>query len=143
MECFGTSVAKRRYSSRLWPAMGAYVAFLFLAMLIVKHGHPHGALVVYGLAVLPALPLVAVLVIVGMYLMEEPDEFERTVMVQSMLWAMGGVLALTTVWGFLEMFAETSPQQAMAVGHLQPFWLFPLFWMLVGISTPLVRWRYR
>jgi hypothetical protein len=123
--------------------MGAHVALALIAKLVVKHGHVHEAVALYGLAVLPALPLLAVLGITGMYLMEEPDEFERTVVVQSMLWAMGGVLGLTSVWGFLEMFYENMPQQTLAVGHLQPFWLFPLFWMLMGMATPLVRWRYR
>jgi len=143
MNCFSMTVAQRRYYKRFWPAMAAYVVFLIAAMLTVKHGQPHEALVVYGLALLPALPLLAVIVIVGIYLVEETDEFERTVMVQSILWATGGVLGLTTVWGFLEMFAEAAPKQTMVVGHLQPFWLWPLFMVLMGISTPLIRWRYR
>jgi len=141
MNCLPKNAAQRRYYWRFGPAMGLYVVFLFGAVFAIKHAHVNGAMA-YGLALLPALPILAVLVIVGMYLMEEPDEFERTVMVQAMLWAMGGVLALTTVWGFLEMFAEAAPQ-TMPVAHLQPFWLFPLFWALVGVSTPLVRWRYR
>lgn len=134
MNCFPKNAAQRRYLWRFGPTMGLYMAFLFTTVLVVKHGHPSGA-ALYALALLPALPILAALVIVGMYLIEEPDEFERTVMVQSMLWSIGGVLGLTTVWGFLEMFAP--------VAHLQPFWLFPLFWFLVGVSAPLVRWRYR
>lgn len=143
MKTSSMTMAQRRYYARFWPAMALYVVFLIAAMLTVKHGQPHEALWVYGLALLPALPLLAVIVIVGIYLLEETDEFERTVMVQSILWATGGVLGLTTVWGFLEMFAEAAPRQTIAVAHLQPFWLFPLFWMLTGISTPFIRWRYR
>jgi len=134
MNCFPKNAAQRRYYWRFGPAMGLYVAFLFMASWVFRHGHPAGVMM-YALAVLPALPILAVLVIVGMYLNEEPDEFERTVMVQSMLWAIGGVLGTATVWGFLQMFAPVAP--------LQPFWLFPLFWFLVGVSTPLVRWRYQ
>ena len=61
---------------------------------------------VYLLAVLPALPLVGSLVIVGLYIAEESDEFERSILVQSMLWGLGGALSVSTVWGFLSDFAK-------------------------------------
>jgi hypothetical protein len=134
MNCMPRNAAMKRYLARFAVAMGLYLVFLFMTVHMVRHGHPTG-LLLWGLAILPALPLLAVLVTMGMYLREETDEFERMVVTESLLWAMGGMMGLTSVWGFLEMF--------VSVPHLQPFWLFPLFWVLQGLSTPFIRLRYR
>jgi hypothetical protein len=56
----------------------------------------------YALAVLPALPIIAIFVLVGRYLIEEQDEYLRMRMVRQILWATGLTLAATTLWGFLE-----------------------------------------
>jgi hypothetical protein len=78
---------------------------------------------------------VGVLVIVGLYLADEKDEFERALIVQSMIWSIGGVLATTTVWGFVEMFVK--------VPHFALYLIFPLFWFFVGVSGCVLRVRYR
>jgi len=74
-------------------------------------------------------------VVVGLYLAEEKDEFQRTVLIQSMLWGMGATLAVTSVWGFLENFVQ--------VAHFDLYLVFPLFCFFVGVFTPLVKARYR
>jgi len=134
MNCMPSNAAARRYRARFTPAMCLYVCFILGSAWIFKHHHPSGVLA-YTLAVLPSLPLVGTIVIVGLYLVEEQDEFQRTVLVQSMLWGIGVTLAVTTVWGFLEMLA--------GVPHFQPWIAYPLFWFCVGIATPILKWRYR
>jgi hypothetical protein len=134
MRCSPTNPAQRRYLFRFMPTMILYATALIAATYAFRHDHPTGALA-YTLAVLPAIPLLGVLIIVGVYLNEESDEFERTVVIQSMLLGFGATLAITTIWGFLEIFTN--------IRHLAPFSAFPMFWMFVGIFTPIVRWRYR
>lgn len=134
MRCIPQNAAQRRYLYRFLPAMVLYALCLIAAQYAFRYLHPTGA-TVYLIAALPAVPLLAVIAIVGLYLTEEPDEFERTVMVQSMLWAIGGTLGFTTIWGFLEIFA--------GITHFSPFLDFPLFWFIVGVVTPIIRWRYR
>jgi hypothetical protein len=126
--------AVRRYIWRFSGVMVLYVLFLVLAVWEFKHGHPTGGLA-YLLAVLPSLPIIGGLVIVGVYLAEEKDEFQRTVLVQSMLWGIGATLAVTSVWGFLENFVQ--------VVHFDLYLVFPLFWFFVGIFTPVLKARYR
>src|SRR5258708_28733076 len=104
MQCIPSTKARRRYVYRLAPTMAIYLVFLFIAQWSFHHLHPTG-FIVYVLAVLPALPLIASLVIVGLYIAEESDEFERSILVQSMLLGFGVTLAVTTLWGFLEQFA--------------------------------------
>ena len=133
MQCLPSTKAGRRYTKRLAITMFFYLAFMFLAGWSFHHLHPTG-FIVYLLAVLPALPLVASLAVVGLYIAEETDEFERSILVQSMLWGLGGTLSVATVWGFLEDFARAP--------HLSSFYIFIFFWIFMGISQPFIRRRY-
>lgn len=126
--------AIRRYTARFAVVMALYVVFLLVAVRVFTHYHPAGVLA-WLLAILPSIPIIGVLIVVGLYLAEEKDEFQRMLLVQSMLWSIGGTLALTTVWGFLENFLH--------VPHFDLYLVFPLFWFLVGVSTPILRARYR
>jgi hypothetical protein len=134
MTCMPLSKAGRRYIYRLAPTMAVYLLFLFFSKWAFHHLHPTGFLV-YLLALLPALPLVGSLAIVGLYITEESDEFERFIIVQSMLWGLGVALALSTIWGFLEDFASAP--------HISTFYVYVVFWIFMGISQPLIRLRYR
>jgi hypothetical protein len=95
---------------------------------------PHGALA-YLAAVLPALPVIGALVYTGVYLAEEKDEFQRYLLVQSLLGGTGGILAVLTAWGNMEDIANAP--------HLDLIYVYPLFWVFAGISYHLVKTRYR
>ncbi len=126
--------AGRRYIYRLAPRWLSIFSFSSSHNGAFHHLHPTG-LVVYLLAVLPALPLVGSLAIVGLYIAEESDEFERSILVQSMLWGLGGALAVSTIWGSLEDFANAP--------HLSAFYVYVFFWIFMGISQPFIRRRYQ
>jgi hypothetical protein len=134
MICIPNSKAGRRYVYRLAPTMLTYVLFLFIAQSTFHHHHPTG-LLAYFLAVLPALPLIGSLVVVGLYVSEESDEFERSILVQSMIWGLGGALSVGTVWGFLEDFTNAP--------HISIFYVYVFFWISMGISQPFIRHKYR
>lgn len=128
------SPAVRRYLYRFFGMMGLYVAFLSAAVWVFSHQHPSG-IPAYALAILPSLPIIGGIVVIGLYLAEEKDEFQRAVLVHSMIWGMGATLSFTTVWGFLENFVH--------VPHMDLYLVFPLFWFFVGLFTPVVKARYR
>jgi hypothetical protein len=134
MQCLPISKAGRRYIYRLAPTMATYLAFFFIAQWTFHHLHPTG-LVVYLLAILPALPLVGSLAVVGLYIAEESDEFERSIIVQSVLWGLGGALSVSTIWGSLEDFAKAP--------HLSTFYILLFFWIFMAISQPFIRRRYQ
>lgn len=134
MICMPMSKAGRRYIYRLAPTMVIYLVLLFLAKWTFHHLHPTG-LIVYLLAILPALPLIGSLAVVGLYIAEEADEFERSIVVQSMIWGLGAALSISTIWGFLEDFAG-APQ-------VSTFYIYFSFWIVMGISQPFIRMRYR
>ncbi len=89
----------------------------------------------YAVAVLPALPILWLLVEMGRFLAAEKDEFQRNLLVQSLLGGIGGTLATTTIWGYLEDFARAP--------HLDLVYVYPIFWLFVVVSYPVVRLRYR
>lgn len=128
------NAAVRRYTYRFTVLMLFYVVFLVAAVWTFSRHDPAG-LPAYSLALLPASPIVAMLVVVGLYLAEESDEFLRNLFVQSMVWGIGATLTVTTVRGFLELFVP--------VPHLQPYLVFPIFWAFVGVATCILRLRYR
>jgi xanthosine utilization system XapX-like protein len=134
MQCIPHSKAGLRYISRLAPTMAIYLIVLFISRWSFHHLQPTG-LVVYLLAILPALPLIAALAIVGLYIAEESDEFERSIVVQSVIWGLGGALSVGTIWGSLEDFANAP--------HLSFFYVFLSFWIFMAISQPFIRMRYR
>lgn len=129
-----TSPAMRRYLGRFTPVMVLYVVVLSATLWAINTLAPKGPLL-WALAVAPALPLVACIVVMGLYLVEEKDELPRAVTVESMLWGIGATLTLTTVWGFLE--------NADVLPHFQTYLAFPLFCGAQGLAQLFVARRYR
>jgi hypothetical protein len=134
MECSSSKLAQRRFTVRMWAAAGLCVLFSIVAALSFVFGHLAGV-PAYLVAVLPALPILWALFGTAAYLREETDEFQRTLLVQSLLGGMGVTLAATTIWGYLEDFAR-APRLHLA-------WVYPLFWLFTALSYPVVRMRYR
>jgi hypothetical protein len=124
----------RRYRRRFMIAMSLYVLALAAAIEGYLRLQPRGALA-YGLAILPALPLMGAIAAMGFYLKEETDEFERSVQAEAALWATGGLLAAATVWGFLEMFGLAP--------HLEVWLAFPAWAAFLVPGQILARRRYR
>jgi hypothetical protein len=134
MLCSIKNPSVRHYVIRMWIVAALCVLFSVVAALVFRLSHPHGILS-YLVAVLPALPIMGALVYTGVYLAEEKDEFQRNLLVQSLLGGTGGILAITTAWGYMEDFAHAP--------HMDLIWVYPLFWVFVGISYGLVKARYR
>jgi len=134
MICSIKNPAERRYVIRMWVSAALCVLFSIVAALVFRISHPHGVLA-YLAAILPALPIMGALVYTGVYLAEEKDEFQRNLLVQSLLGGTGVILAVTTAWGYMEDFAHAP--------HADLIWVYPLFWLFAGISYVVVKLRYR
>lgn len=128
------SPAMKSYMRRFIPTMAIYVAVVMAVSLAFDRFAFTGPFA-WALAVAPALPVIGVIVIMGLYLKEEADEFPRAVMMESMLWGIGVTLTVTTLWGFVEIYTDAP--------KLPVFWAFPIFCMSMGLAQPLVRRRYQ
>lgn len=114
MSRLGSNPAVRAYTKRVIVWMSLYVIVLVAVDFAIRRHAPHGALL-YALAVLPALPIVAVFVALGRYLVEESDEYLRAQMIRQILYATGLTLFATTIWGMLAALAEVRPLDHVAV----------------------------
>jgi RsiW-degrading membrane proteinase PrsW (M82 family) len=125
MFCDWKSKASKRYQVTVLIEMTAYVLILLGEKTFLGHHNPVG-IELYTLAALPTVPIIAVLVAVGIYLRDEKDEYQRDLMVKSMLWGTAGVLSLSTFLAFLHSFGWT--------GSVSPFTEFVAFWLLVAAA---------
>ena len=135
MWCRGGSPVQRRFTFQRWIAAGLCILFALVSALAFRLGHPP-AILAYPLAVFPALPIIGALVCTGTYLAEETDEFQRSLLVQSLLGGIGVTLSATPIWGNLEHFVHFAP-------HFDAIWVYPMFWFATALSYPVVRTRYR
>ena len=115
---FPRDPASRTYLRRFVPTMLAYVALVFLAPTLIDALNARGALL-WGIAVLPALPIIAVFVWIGRYWVELGDEYLRLLEVRKALVATGVTLSVAAAWGFLEIYAHAA--------HLPTFYI-PVIW---------------
>jgi hypothetical protein len=120
------SPARRRYLVRLAIFMTVYVISLLGAALLIRHHLVAGALV-WTLALLPGFAVVGYIGAIGLYILEQNDEFLRMLMVRQTLIATGFTLSVASVWGFLETFN--------LVGHVEAYWIVVLW----GLGLPLGR----
>ncbi|MHA6717927.1 hypothetical protein ACX40Y_00625 [Sphingomonas sp. RS6] len=126
--------AARRYVKRFIPTMIAYVVAVIGASLAVDRIEPAGVALVV-LSILPALPILALLVVIGLYVREETDEYLRQRIVTAMLIGIGAVLAVASVLGFLQIYR--------AIGQVDVFWAFPVWCGVWGLAQCIMTWRDR
>jgi len=114
--------------------LALYAAVLAGAMWLFQNHPPTGALK-YLAALAPALPLIGVVWLFGRYLYEEEDEFRRWQQILTLLIALGVVLSVCIVWGFLQAFAG-APQVLL-------YHVATLFVVVQALASLIVGWRYR
>lgn len=127
-------------SSPAWEAYsrrGMVIIVLFLVFMIggfqVRQSVRPDGLLFWTLALLPAMPSLALLAAMARYIRDEQDEYLRTTFIRSILFAAAGIVALATVWGFLEA-AGLAP-------HFPVWALIPFGAMCLGIATAVQRAR--
>jgi hypothetical protein len=120
------SRAIRRYNHRvLWLSL-LYALFL-MATIYAFNRHLLSGAAAYAAAILPALPIIGIFAAIGLYLVEEQDEYVRMLMVRQSLWASGFALSLATIWGFLESFG--------LVSHIEPYYVAVLWFGGLGLGA--------
>ena len=127
--------AYRRYLWRFFPTMVAYVVIVYGVSWLFDRNQAPAGWAGYALAVLPAIPIIGVIIIMALYVVEEKDEFIRMRHVMALLIGMGIMLSVSVAWGFLEIYMHVAP--------LNAFWIFPGFCMAWGFSSGVLAWWYR
>ncbi|MDV3459127.1 hypothetical protein RZN05_19170 [Sphingomonas sp. HF-S4] len=116
----------RAYARRIVVLALVYAALLIAAIWLNRHYTLNGPVAVI-VAVLPALPMLGMIVAMGRLILDEKDEYQRMLHVRQMLIATGLMLAACSIWGFLEQFEQ--------VPHLPAYWAFIVWCAGLGFGT--------
>ena len=124
-----TSSAHRRYVTRTIAFMSGYVAINVAAIFgaFDDIGSPVAA---WALALSVSAPVVGQ-IWATLSLMRESDEFVRAVTAKQFILAAGLAMALASVWGFGDSYADAP--------HIPAWIIYPLFWACFGVVAPFVR----
>jgi len=106
------------YQRRFVPTMIVYGVLVFAAPALIDATRATGPLL-WGIAILPALPIITVFVLVGRLFVELRDEYVRMIEVRKALIATGATMSIAAAWGFLEIYADAP--------HLPTFYI-PVIW---------------
>lgn len=119
------SIALRRFSRSMLILSLIYVVIL-VGVTTFFRSPDRAGLLAYTAAVLPALPVIAVIFVMGRYLVQESDEYLRMKFNRQVLIATGLMLTVVTVWGFLERFGR--------VNHVEGYWAAVVWFLGFGIG---------
>ena len=117
--------AARRYTTGMMATSIAYMLGLGIAIWTFENLEPSVA-VTWGLAMLPIAPILAMIYVMGRYIVEEQDEYLRHRAIIASLIGLGFVLAIGSFWGFLETFE--------LVPHVPGWWAVPIWAMGMGLG---------
>lgn len=122
----------RRYTARLLMFIGSYAAILVGSLTFARNGAEHSQATLIGLALITAFPIIGVFWAIFRLLIEIDDEYQRLLFVKQTLLATALTLAGVTVWQFLQVYdvVETGPQ-----------WVGAIWFGMLGVAAPMVRWR--
>lgn len=126
--------AAKRYQRRFATVTAFYIV-LVAGNTALTHLTDPAPVVAGVMAILTALPIAAMLALLGIYLREESDEFVRDRTIMSMLIATGVLLSVASIVGMLQ-FEDL-------VGTVKVFLAFPLWCAVWGIAQMLLNWHDR
>jgi len=121
----GPRDAKRRYCKVAIPSMIGYLISTFVVTLIIRRLElPVGANIT--LAIIPALFILWLIWGHGRWIFET-DEYERFRQIRGVLIGVGLTLAITSIWGFMEMLVDAP--------KFPVFYIFVLFCFAYSFGT--------
>lgn len=122
----------RRYALRIMLFMTAYVVILIASLNFARSTPDLSQPVLVALALASALPIIGTFWAIFRLLVEVDDEYQRLLFAKQTLLATAITLALVTVWQFLQVFdvVKEGPQ-----------WMGAIWFAMLGIAAPIVRWR--
>lgn len=124
-----TSPAHKRYVIRTVAFMSGYVA-VNVAAIFGAFDDIASPVAAWALALTVSAPVVGQ-IWATLSLMRESDEFVRAVVAKQFILASGLAMAVASVWGFGESYADAY--------HLPAWIIYPLFWACFGLVAPFVK----
>ena len=124
-----TSAAHKRYAFRTIAFMSGYVA-INVATIFGAFDDIASPIAAWALALTVSAPVIGQ-IWATLSLMRESDEFVRAVVAKQFILASGLAMAVASVWGFGESYADAP--------HIPAWFIYPLFWACFGLIAPFVK----
>lgn len=128
------TAAAQRYTRRMWKISALYIV-LVAVNTVVKYTPDVSKTALALGAIASAIPILLMLVVLGIYLREETDEYVRDRSVIALLAGLGALLSLSSVLGMLQLGG--------LVEKLPIFLAFPVWCCVWGGTQAVLRWRDR
>lgn len=128
------SPAVVRYTKGIAASSLLYVLGLGLAITLDRRMELEGAMA-FLVALMPVIPILWMIYVMGRYLAEEQDEYLRHRAMIASLAGLGLVLATGSFWGFLETFG--------LVPHVPGWWAVPIWAIGMGLGQAWMSLRDR
>lgn len=120
--------ARKRHFSVFIPSMAGYVCSVFgISKIIDKTADP--TVMTFVLALIPAAFVFVWVWSHARYILEI-DEFVRLLQIKSILYGLIAMMAMTTAWGFFEIYA--------GVPAVPIFYVLPGFYLCYGIASIII-----
>lgn len=124
-----TSSAHKRYVFRTIAFMTGYVA-INVGTIFGAFDDIASPVAAWALALAVSAPVIGQ-IWATLSLMNESDEFVRAVTAKQFILAAGTAMAIASVWGFGESYADAP--------HIPAWIIYPLFWACFGLIAPFVK----
>ena len=124
-----TTAAGRKYVFRTMAFMSGYVA-INVAAIFGAFDDIASTPAAWALALAVSAPVVGQ-IWATLSLMKDSDEFVRAVTAKQFILASGLAMAIASVWGFGESYADAP--------HADAWLIYPLFWACFGLVAPFIR----
>lgn len=124
-----TTAAGRKYVFRTMAFMSGYVA-VNVAAIFGAFDDIASTPAAWALALTVSAPVVGQ-IWATLSLMRDSDEFVRAVTAKQFIVASGLAMAIASVWGFGESYADAP--------HVDAWMIYPLFWACFGVVAPFIR----
>jgi len=124
-----TTAAGSKYVFRTMAFMSGYVA-INVAAIFGAFDDIASTPAAWALALAVSAPVVGQ-IWATLSLMRDSDEFVRAVTAKQFIVASGLAMAIASVWGFGESYADAP--------HVDAWIIYPLFWACFGVVAPFIR----
>lgn len=129
------SKVKQQFEEAIFPWWMASFVVVVAVNEVLRRNLVHGV-VAFFIAAATILPSIGIIILFFRYLREETDDFDRAILVESILWGGALTLALAQTWGFIELVIPTAH-------HLNVRFVGNIFILITVFSRLLIRLRYR
>ncbi len=133
MTCELSAEAKRHKQREMRRKFFPIYITYFVCWAFYNFSHPaKDSLWAYLLAIGLSVSMIGMIVTLAVVTTKQKDEYQQLLLMQSMMWGIGGMLSVTTIWGLLESLTS--------VPHLPILMNFPIF-LIIALTAKLMLFR--